>query len=49
MKVTKWASDHRDRLELAYLFRYAPRVLGGMNVPKYAALVTERLQSLTTS
>jgi len=47
MKVTKWASDHRDRLELAYLFRYAPRVLGGINVPKYAGMVRERLASVT--
>jgi len=47
MKVTKWASNHRDRLELAYLFRYAPRVLGGMNVPKYAGMVRERLEELT--
>ena len=47
MKVTKWASDHRDRLELAYLFRYAPRVPGGMSVPKYAGRVRERLEELT--
>lgn len=38
-----------DRERAVELLREALALFEAMNVPKYAALVTERLQSLTTS